>query len=60
MLTSCTFCPKIEIINHFDKLINKIDIDTDICIENCNKEQTLRELLISSETNRRDFRNNSI
>ena len=57
MLTPCTFCPKIEIINHFDNLINKIDIDTDICIENYNEEQTLSELLKSSETIRRDFRN---
>lgn len=25
--------PKIEIINRFDDLINKIDIDFDICLE---------------------------
>ena len=38
------FSPKIEIINHFDDLINKIDIDIDSCIEKYDDQQLLREL----------------
>ena len=49
------FSPKIEIMNHFDKLINKIDIDIDSCLDNYNDEKLLRELLISTETNREKF-----
>ena len=52
------FSPKIEIINHFDNLINKIDIDIDQCLEKYNYEQVLGELLISTENNRMDFRKN--
>ena len=50
------FSPKIEIINHFDNLINKVDIDIDHRLENYNGEQTLRELLISTETYRSGFK----
>ena len=53
------FSPKIEIINHFDNLINTIDIDIDICLERCSDAQILGELLINSEKNRSDFRNNN-
>ena len=49
------FSPKIEIINHFDDLVNRIDIDIDSSLENVNGEQLLSELLTSSGTNRRDF-----
>ena len=52
------FSPKIEIINHFDKLINKVDIDIDHCLEKYNDERVLSELLKSSAINRYDFRNN--
>ena len=38
------FSPKIEIINHFDNLINRVDIDIDECIEKYNQEQTIGEL----------------
>ena len=53
------FSPKIEIINHFDNLINKVDIDIDISLEKYNDEQVLGELLKISEKNRIDFRNKS-
>ena len=47
--------PKIEIINHFDNLINRIDIDIDSSLEKYNNEQLLSELLTSSENNRYKF-----
>ena len=50
------FSPKIEIINHFDNLINRVDIDIDICLEKYDDEISLGELLISSEYNRKNFR----
>ena len=37
--------PKVEIINHFDKLINKVDIDIEESIEKYNDKQVLGELL---------------
>ena len=49
------FSPKIEIINHFDNLINRIDIDIDSSLEKYNDEQLLSELLTSSENNRYKF-----
>ena len=36
--------PKIEIIDHFDSLINRIDIDIDQCLEKYKQEQVLSEL----------------
>ena len=50
------FSPKIEIINHFDNLINRIDLDIDSSLEKYNYEQILGELLKSTENNRMDFR----
>ena len=50
------FSPTIEIINHFDNLINRIDIDIDSALENYNDKQLLSEILKSCENNRRDFR----
>ena len=47
------FSPKIEIINHFDNLINKVDIDIEQSLEKYNNEDILSQLLISSETYRR-------
>ena len=38
--------PKIEIINHFDNLINRIDIDIDSSIEKYN-DQKLGDMKIS-------------
>ena len=49
------FSPKIEIINHFDNLINAIDIDIDICLDKYTDEQVLGELLSSFEYNRTNF-----
>ena len=49
------FSPKIEIINHFDNLINRIDIDIDYQLEKCNVEQVLNQLVLSSENNRNNF-----
>lgn len=46
--------PKVEIINHFDNLINRVDIDD--CLQKYNNEQVLCELLKSTEKNRRKFR----
>ena len=51
------FSPKIEIINHFDNLINRVDIDVDISLEKFNDE-VLSQLLTSSENNRKNFRKN--
>ena len=51
------FSPKIEIINYFDNLINRIDIDIDDCLEKFNDED-LDRLLINSENNRRNFWDN--
>ena len=36
--------PKIEIINHFDNLIHRVDIDIDQCIEKYQKHQVLGDL----------------
>ena len=36
--------PKKEIIDHFDSLINRVDIDIDECFEKYNQEQVLSEL----------------
>ena len=36
--------PKKEIIDHFDGLINRVDIDIDECLEKYKKEQVLSEL----------------
>ena len=38
------FSPKKEIINYFDSLINRVDIDIDECIQNHNQEQILSQL----------------
>ena len=35
------FSPKIEIINHFDKLINRVDIDFEESLEKYNDQQVL-------------------
>ena len=50
------FSPKIEIINHFDDLINRIDIDIDNSLEKYNDKQTLSEILKSSEDIRKKLR----
>jgi hypothetical protein len=49
------FSPKIEIINHFDNLINGIDIDIDSSLEKYNDQQLLSEQLKSTEKKRRNF-----
>ena len=52
------FSPKNEIINHFDSLINRVDIDIDLCLEKCNDQQIiLSELLKSSEADRKNLKN---
>ena len=48
--------PKIEIINHFDNLVNNIDIDIER-LEIFNDKHILGELLKNSEDERRNFRN---
>ena len=47
--------PKIEIINHFDDLINRIDIDIDSSLEKFNDQQLLSELVNISKNTRRNF-----
>ena len=49
--------PKIEIINHFDNLINRVDIDIENCLKKSNEKIFLGELLKSSEDDRKNFRN---
>ena len=49
------FSSKIEIINHFDNLINRIDIDIDTCLEKYNDQQILGELIKNSESDRKTF-----
>ena len=39
------FSPKIEIINHFDNLINRVDIDVEDCLEKYNDQQYLGQIL---------------
>ena len=39
-----SFSPKKEIIDHFDSLINRVDIDIDESLEKYNQEQVLSEL----------------
>ena len=51
------FSPKIEIINHFDNLINRIDIDIESSLEKFNDKQLVSELLTSSENDRKNFTN---
>ena len=36
-----SFSRKIEIINHFDELINRVDIEFDECLEKYNEQQVL-------------------
>ena len=50
------FSPKIEILNQFDTLINRVDINIDTCLEKYDDEKSLGELLKSSEHNRKNFR----
>ena len=38
------FSPKIEIINHFDNMINRMDIEIEECLLKYNEEQTLGDL----------------
>ena len=47
--------PKIEIINHFDNLINRIDIDIDSSLEKYNEKQVLGEILQSPKNNKKNF-----
>ena len=41
---SVSFSPKIEIINRFDELINRVDIEFDECLEKYNEQQTLSDI----------------
>ena len=45
--------PKIEIINHFDELINQVDIDIDESIKTYNQKQVLKNLKCFKIENRR-------
>ena len=58
--------PKIEIINHFDNLIQQVDIDIEESLEKYNEEQILRdlecyktnEMMMNRRRNQADYRNN--
>ena len=51
------FSPKIEIINHFDNLINNVDIEFELCLEKFNDRQVLGQLIESTAADRDNFRN---
>ena len=38
------FIPKVEIINYFDMLINKVDIHFEKCLEKYNQDQVIGEI----------------
>ena len=44
MMTTKMLSPKIEIINHFDELINRVDIDIDECLKNYKEDQVIGDL----------------
>ena len=48
--------PKTEIINHFDNLIQQVDIDIDQCIENFKENQVLGELKCFRVENRKSWK----
>ena len=52
-----SFSPKVEIINHFDNLVNRVDIDIEHCLEKLNDKKVIGELIKSSEEDRKKFRN---
>ena len=37
------FSPKIEIINHFDNLINRVDIEIEKCLERFKEDELLSQ-----------------
>ena len=41
---SSKFIPKVEIINYFDMLINKVDIHFEKCLEKYNQDQVIGEI----------------
>ena len=51
------FSPKIEIINHFDNLINNLDLEIEICLEKYNNKQVIGQIQESSVSDRGKFRN---
>ena len=50
-----TFSPKTEIINHFDNLINKVDIGFELCLERCNEKQNLGQIRESKSNDKRNL-----
>ena len=46
------FSSKIEIINHFDVLINRVDVDIEECLEKYNEHQILGDLECFQKKNR--------
>ena len=38
-----TFCPKIELINYFDNLINRVDIDIEKCLKKYKEDELLEK-----------------
>ena len=50
-----SFSPKIEIINHFDKLIHKVDIDIEDALEKYNENQYIDELNYINQIDKLDI-----
>jgi hypothetical protein len=44
------------IINHFDNLINNLDIEIELCLEKCNDQQVIGQILESSAIEGDNFR----
>ena len=51
------FSPKIEIINHFDELINRVDIEFEECLEKYNEQHVLDDLECFEKENRKRAEN---
>ena len=49
------FSPKIEIINHFDKLIRKVEVDFEESNEKYNDKQVLGELLTQIKEDKMNY-----
>ena len=51
------FSPKIEMVNHFGKLIQQVDIEFEKCIKRYNENQVLGELECFKVENRKIAKN---
>jgi hypothetical protein len=49
------FCPKKEIINHFDELINQVDINIEESLKKYNENQLLGEIVLKERIFKSEF-----